>query len=201
MTVYYEWEMTRNQKDLVLLTLPLIPLNFSTTVISIYSPVTTTYFYFHGYGDIVNDIEDLPSHKSTLSQYIVIFYKFFEPLGAESSFNCYGTPLAESPSQETNWNRPIIAELPLPVLIYDDGWSFNEMPFSKVVEEIDFGVKVATLKETFSYLDTKWFKWWQIRSQSYLEQIASTLYNNICSWQHPNVTLYHFQEKQILNIK
>ena len=67
------------------------------TVISIYSPVTTTYFYFHGYGDIVNDIEDLPSHKSTLSQYIVIFYKFFEPLGAESSFNCYGTPLAESP--------------------------------------------------------------------------------------------------------
>ena len=159
MTVYYEREMTRNQKDLVLLTLPLIPLNFSSTVISIYSPVTTTYFYFHGYGDIVNDIEDLPSHKSTLSQYIVIFYKFFEPLGAESSFNCYGTPLAESPSQETNWNRPIIAELPLPVLIYDDGWSFNEMPFSKVVEEIDFGVKVATLKETFSYLDTKWFKW------------------------------------------
>lgn len=69
----------------------------STSVISIYSPVTTTYFYFHGYGDIVNDIEDLPSHKSTLSQYIVIFYKFFEPLGAESSFNCYGTPLAESP--------------------------------------------------------------------------------------------------------
>ena len=67
------------------------------SVISIYSPVTTTYFYFHGYGDIVNDIEDLPSHKSTLSQYIVIFYKFFEPLGAESSFNCYGTPLAESP--------------------------------------------------------------------------------------------------------
>lgn len=54
------------------------------------------------YGDIVNDIEDLPSHKSTLSQYIVIFYKFFEPLGAESSFNCYGKPLAESPSQETN---------------------------------------------------------------------------------------------------
>ena len=97
--------MTRNQKDLVLLTLPLIPLNFSTTsdsVISIYSPVATIYFYFHGYGDIVNDIEDLPSHKSTLSQYIVIFYKFFEPLGAESSFNCYGTPLAESPSQETN---------------------------------------------------------------------------------------------------
>lgn len=92
--------MTRNQKDLVLLTLPLIPLNFSTTsdsVISIYSPVATIYFYFHGYGDIVNDIEDLPSHKSTLSQYIVIFYKFFEPLGAESSFNCYGTPLAESP--------------------------------------------------------------------------------------------------------
>ena len=85
---------------MVLLTLPLIPLNFSTTsdsVISIYSPVTTIYFYFHGYGDIVNDIEDLPSHKSTLSQYIVIFYKFFEPLGAESSFNCYGTPLAESP--------------------------------------------------------------------------------------------------------
>ena len=92
--------MTRNQKDLVLLTLPLIPLNFSTTsdsVISIYSPVATIYFYFHGYGDIVNDIEDLPSNKSTLSQYIVIFYKFFEPLGAESSFNCYGTPLAESP--------------------------------------------------------------------------------------------------------
>ena len=58
---------------MVLLTLPLIPLNFSTTVISIYSPVTTTYFYFHGYGDIVNDIEDLPSHKSTLSQYIVLF--------------------------------------------------------------------------------------------------------------------------------
>ena len=89
---------------MVLLTLPLIPLNFSTTVpvISIYSPVTTTYFYFHGYGDIVNDIEDLPSHKSTLSQYNVIFYKFFEPLGAESSFNCYGTPLAESPSQEIN---------------------------------------------------------------------------------------------------
>ena len=92
--------MTRNQKDLVLLTLPLIPLNFSTTsdsVISIYSPVATIYFYFHGYGDIVNDIEDLPSHKSTLSQYIVIFYKFFEPLGAESSFHCHGTPLAESP--------------------------------------------------------------------------------------------------------
>ena len=68
--------MTRNQKDLVLLTLPLIPLNFSTTsdsVISIYSPVATIYFYFHGYGDIVNDIEDLPSHKSTLSQYIIIF--------------------------------------------------------------------------------------------------------------------------------
>ena len=49
--------------------------------------------------------------------------------------------------------------MPLPVLIYDDGWSFNDMPFSKVIEEIDFGVKVATLKETFSYLDTKWFKW------------------------------------------
>ena len=124
------------------------------TVISIYSPVTTTYFYFHSYGDIVNDIEDLPSHKPTLSQYIVLFYKFFEPLGAESSFNCYETPLAESPSQETNWNRPIIAELPLPVLIHDDGWSSNDMPFSKVIEEIDFGVKVATLKETFSYLDT-----------------------------------------------
>ena len=40
------------------------------------------------------------------------------------------------------------------MLIYDDGWSFNDMPFSKVIEEIDFGVKVATLKETFSYLDT-----------------------------------------------
>lgn len=98
-------------------------------------------------------------HINLLCHNISHFYKFFEPLGAESSFNCYGTPLAESPSQETNWNRPIIAELPLPVLIYDDGWSFNEMPFSKVVEEIDFGVKVATLKETFSYLDTKWFKW------------------------------------------
>ena len=124
------------------------------TVISIYSPVTTTYFYFHGYGDIVNDIEDLPSHIYFVTIYYN-FYKFFEPLGAESSFNCYGTPLAESPSQETNyWNRPIIAKLPLPVLIYDDGWSSNDMPFSKVIEEIDFGVKVATLKETFSYLDT-----------------------------------------------
>ena len=89
--------MTGNQKDLVLLTLPPIPLNILDYSLSIYSPVTTTYFYFHGYGDIVNDIEDLPSHKSTLSQYIVIFYRFFEPLGAESSFNCYGTPLAESP--------------------------------------------------------------------------------------------------------
>lgn len=160
MTVYYEWEMTRNQKDLVLLTLPPIPLNIfyywqlfpftalSLQHISIFMVMVTLSMTLKTY-----------LHINLLCHNISHFYKFFEPLGAESSFNCYGTPLAESPSQETNWNRPIIAELPLPVLIYDDGWSFNEMPFSKVVEEIDFGVKVATLKETFSYLDTKWFKW------------------------------------------
>ena len=57
--------------------------------------------------------------------------------------------------KKLNRSRPISAELPLPVLIYDNGRSFDDMPFRKVIEEIDFGVKVATLKEAFSYLDTK----------------------------------------------